>query len=71
MDLRASGNLLSYSVYRRLGLGELRHIKAKLQLTDRSMKKSIREIEEVLSKIGKFIFPIDFIVLETQLAVNS
>ena len=66
LDLGASLNLLPYSVYQQLGLGELKLTKVTLQLDDRSVKKSIGEIEDVLIRVGEFIFPVDFIVLETQ-----
>ncbi|MDQ4222847.1 retropepsin-like aspartic protease, partial [Pseudomonas aeruginosa] len=66
LDLGASVNLLPYSVYQQLGLGELKPTKVTLQLADRSIKKPIGEIEDVLMKVGEFIFPVDFIVLETQ-----
>ena len=66
LDLGASVNLLPYSMYQQLGLGELKPTKVTLQLADRSIKKPIGEIEDVLIKVGEFIFPVDFIVLETQ-----
>lgn len=34
------------------------------------MKKSMRDIEDVLSKIGEFIFSVDFIVLESKPVAN-
>ena len=39
LDLGASVNLLPYSVYKQLGLGELKPTKVTLQLADRSIKK--------------------------------
>lgn len=41
-----------------------------LQLADSSVKKSIGEIEDVLIKIGEFIFLVDFMALEIQLVMN-
>ena len=38
LDLGASVNLLPYSVYEQLGLGELKPTKVTLQLADRSVK---------------------------------
>jgi len=66
LDLGASVNLLPYWVNQQLGLGELKPTKVTLQLADLSVKKPIGEIEDVLIRVGEFIFPIDFIVLETQ-----
>jgi len=63
--LGASVNLLSYSVYKQLGVGELKPTRITLQLADRSVKILKDEVEDVLIKVGEFIFPVDFIVLET------
>ena len=46
-------------------MGELKLTRITLQLADRSVKISMGEIEEVLIKVGEFIFLVDFIVLET------
>ena len=66
LDLGASVNLLPYSVYEQLGLGELKPTKVTLQLADRSVKVPRGIVEDVLIKVGDFVFPVDFIVLETQ-----
>jgi hypothetical protein len=66
LDLGASVNLLPYSVYEQLGLGELKPTKVVLQLADRSIRKPRGIVEDVLVKIHKFYFPVDFIVLDTQ-----
>ena len=63
LDLGASVNLLPYSVYLQLGLGELKPSTVTLQLVDRSMKGPRGIIEDVLIKVDKFYFPIDFIVI--------
>jgi hypothetical protein len=39
LDLRASVNLLPFSVYLQLGLGELKHTSVTLQLANRSVRK--------------------------------
>jgi hypothetical protein len=54
LDLGASVNLLSYSVYLKLGLGELKPTTVTLQLADRSIKRPWEIIEDVLIKIDKF-----------------
>ena len=66
MDLRASVNLLPYAVYLQLGLGDLKPTAITLQLVDRSMKRSKGIIEDVLIKVDKFYFPMDFIVIDTK-----
>nr|ABD63180.1 F7F22.15, related [Asparagus officinalis] len=70
LDLGASVNLLPYSVYQQLGLGILNPTKCTLQLADRSVKVPMGELEDVLIKVGDFIFPVDFVVLETQPVFN-
>ena len=65
-DLGASINLMSLSIFRRLGLGEARPTTVTLQLADRSLKHPKGVIEDVLVKVDKFIFPADFIVLDME-----
>jgi hypothetical protein len=66
LDLGAGVNLLPYSVYQQLGLGELKPTTVILQLADRSIKKPRGIIEDVIIKVDKFFFPVDFIVLDTE-----
>jgi hypothetical protein len=66
LDLGASVNLLPYLVYVQLGLGELKLTSMTLQLTDRSVKVPWGIVEDVLIKVDKFYFPMDFIVLDTE-----
>ena len=70
LDLGASVNLLPYSVYEKLGLGKLKPTSVTLQLADRSVKIPRGIIEDVLIKVDKFYFPVDFIVLDTQPTVD-
>jgi len=49
-----------------LGVSELKPTKITLQLADRSVKIPKGEVENVLIKVGEFIFPVDFIILETE-----
>jgi hypothetical protein len=70
LDLGASVNLLPYLIYLQLGLGELKPTSMALQLADRSVKISRGIVEDVLIKVDKFYFPVDFIVLDTELVQN-
>ncbi|XP_059454994.1 uncharacterized protein LOC132185206 [Corylus avellana] len=70
LDLGASVNLLPYSVYLQLELGELKPTSMTLQLADRSMKIPRGINEDVLIKVDKFYFPMDFIVLDTEPVQN-
>ncbi|XP_027348103.1 uncharacterized protein LOC113859562 [Abrus precatorius] len=63
-DLGASINLIPYSVFKKLGLGEPRPTRLSIQLADRSIKYPRGIIEDVLVKVDKFIFPVDFVILD-------
>ena len=54
------------SIVRRLGLGEARPTMVTLQLENRLLKHPRGVIEDVLVKVDKFIFPVDFIVLDME-----
>ena len=66
LDLGASVNLLPYSVYERLGLGELKPTNIPLSFADRSVKIPKGIVEDVLMKVDKFYYPVDFVVLDTE-----
>ena len=66
LDLGASVNLLPYSVYMQLGLGELKPTNITLSLTDRSVKMPKGIVEDVLVKVDKLYYPMDFVVLDTE-----
>jgi hypothetical protein len=70
LDLGASVNLLPYSVYLELGLGELKPTSMMLQLADMSVKIPRGIIEDVLIKVNKFYFLVNFIMLDTELVQN-
>ena len=67
LDLGASVNLLPYSMYKQLGLGELKPTSITLYLTDRSIKIPKGIVEDVLIQVDKFYYPVDFVVLDTKL----
>ena len=66
LDLGASVNLLPYSMYKQLGLGELKPTSITLSLADRSIKIPKGTIEDVLIQVDKFYYPVDFVVLDTE-----
>ena len=66
LDLGASVNLLPYSVYKQLGLGELKPTNITLSLVDRSVKIPKGIVEDVLVNVDKFYYPVDFVVLDTE-----
>ena len=71
LDLGASVNLLPYSVYKQLGLGELKPTNITQSLADRSVKIPKGIVEDVLVKIDKFYYPIDFVVLDIEPIANE
>ncbi|KAL5554205.1 hypothetical protein UlMin_041606 [Ulmus minor] len=71
LDLGASVNLMPYSVYLQLGLGEIKPTTVVLQLADRSVRKPRGIVEDVLVQIDKFYYPVDFLVLDTIAIVNT
>ena len=60
----SSINLMPLSIYRRLGLTEAKPTNMTLQLVDRSLTYPRGVVEDVLVKVDKFIFPVNFIVLD-------
>ena len=71
LDLGASVNLLPYSVYKQLGLGVLKPTNITLSLADRSVKIPKGIVEDVLVKVDKFYYPVDFVVLDTEPIENG
>ena len=66
LDLGANVNLMPYSVHRQLGLGELKPTNITLSLADRSVEIPKGIVEDVLVKIDKFYYPVDFVLLDTE-----
>ena len=66
LDLGASVNLLPYSVYKQLGLGELKPTNITFSLADRSVKIPKGIVEDVLVKVDKFYYPMGFVVLDIE-----
>ena len=51
---------------KRLSLGELTPTSMTLQMTDRTMAQPEGVLEDVLIKVGKFIFLVDFVVMDME-----
>ncbi|GJU18469.1 reverse transcriptase domain-containing protein [Tanacetum coccineum] len=65
-DLGASISLMPYMMYEKLGRGEPKPTRMRLELADRSIQYSRGIAENVLIKIDKFILPIDFVILDMR-----
>ncbi|GKE30493.1 hypothetical protein Tco_1445877 [Tanacetum coccineum] len=63
-DLGASISVMPLSTYLNLGLGKLAHTKLIVELADRTVKYPKGIAENMLVGIGKFVFPVDFIILD-------
>ncbi|GKB56029.1 RNA-directed DNA polymerase, eukaryota [Tanacetum coccineum] len=55
---------MPFYTYTNLGLGILSHTRLTIELADRTIKQPRGIAENVLVMIGKFIFPINFIILD-------
>ncbi|GJX90730.1 reverse transcriptase domain-containing protein [Tanacetum coccineum] len=65
-DLGASINLMPYSLYAKLSLETLKPTKMSVILTDRSFQYPIGIAKNILVEVGKFTFPMDFVILEME-----
>ncbi|GJS56474.1 hypothetical protein Tco_0629836 [Tanacetum coccineum] len=64
VNLGASVSVMPLSTYLNLGLGKLAHTKLTVELADRTVKYPKGIAENMLVGIGKFVFPVDFIILD-------
>ncbi|GJV51450.1 homeodomain-like protein [Tanacetum coccineum] len=63
-DLGASISIMPFSLFKRSGLGNPKPINMVIEMVDRSMQSPKGIVENVLVQINKFIFPVDFIILD-------
>ncbi|XP_070057897.1 uncharacterized protein [Nicotiana tomentosiformis] len=68
-DNGARINLMPLDIYKQAGLGMPRPISMRLQMADRSIKRPVGIVDDVLVKVGKFLLPADFVILDC--AVNK
>ncbi|XP_016199769.1 uncharacterized protein LOC107640784 [Arachis ipaensis] len=65
-DLGASINLMPLSLMKKMAIDKVKPIRMSLQMTDRSLKIPNGVVENLLVKLGKFIFPVDFVILDME-----
>ncbi|XP_071708769.1 uncharacterized protein [Rutidosis leptorrhynchoides] len=70
-DLGASINLMPYSLYKRLELGDLTPTKMTIQLVDHTIRYPKGIVENILEKVDKFLYPTDFIVMDIKEDLNT
>ncbi|XP_050897805.1 uncharacterized protein LOC127104677 [Lathyrus oleraceus] len=64
IDLGAIVSLMPLSIYKKMGLGTVQDTRMTLQFADRSIRRPYGIVEDVLVKIDKFVFPVEFFILE-------
>lgn len=65
-DLGSNINLMSLIVYKLLGLGGPKPTSMRLLIVDRSVKRLVGTLSNVLVKVWSLIFPNDFIILDCE-----
>ena len=65
-DFGANINLMPLSVAKRLSLGELTPTAMTMQMTNKTLAHPEGILEDVLVKVGKFVFPVDFVVINIE-----
>ena len=65
-DSGTSIDLMPLSIVQRLNLGELTPTTITLQMDDRSMAQPEGILGDVLVKVGKFIFLVDFVIMQME-----
>ncbi|KAK5812937.1 hypothetical protein PVK06_028381 [Gossypium arboreum] len=65
-DLGASINVMPYKMFKQLGLGKPKQTRMSIQLANKTIRFPRGIIENVLVKGDKFIFPVDFVVLDIE-----
>jgi hypothetical protein len=62
-DLGAGVSVMPYDLYKKLGLGEYSPTSITLQMADKTTKKHVGMIEDVLPRIDQHVIPTNFIIL--------
>ncbi|XP_059315390.1 uncharacterized protein LOC132065998 [Lycium ferocissimum] len=62
-DNGASNNLMPLAIYKQSGLGVPRLTTMRLQMDDRSIKRPVGVVDDVLVRVGEFMLPTDFVIL--------
>ncbi|GJS86064.1 reverse transcriptase domain-containing protein [Tanacetum coccineum] len=57
---------MPYSLYEKLSLETLKPTKISVRLADRSFQYPVRIVKNMLIEVGKFTFPVDFVILTME-----
>ncbi|XP_075084703.1 uncharacterized protein LOC107801048 [Nicotiana tabacum] len=63
-DNGASINLMTLAIYKQAGLRMPRPTSMRFQMADRSIKRPVGIVDDVFVKVGKFLLPTDFVILD-------
>ncbi|XP_058733404.1 uncharacterized protein LOC131605016 [Vicia villosa] len=66
IDLGSSINLIPLSIIKRLGNIEMKSTRMTLQLADKSTTSPYGVAQDILVKVDKFLFPVDFVVVDME-----
>src|SRR3954466_1374872 len=64
IDSGSSVSLMPLSIFKKLELGGVNESKTKLRFVDHTVKKSYGVAEDVLVEVDKFVFPVDFHIMD-------
>nr|GEW49320.1 hypothetical protein [Tanacetum cinerariifolium] len=64
VDLRASVSVMPFSTYTKRSIENLSHTRMTIELADRTIKQPKGIATNVLVRIEKFVFPIEFVILD-------
>ncbi|GKE01631.1 reverse transcriptase domain-containing protein, partial [Tanacetum coccineum] len=65
-DLGASINLMPYSLYASLSVSTLKPTRMSIRLANHTYQYPMGVAENMLVQVGKFVFPVDFVILEME-----
>ncbi|XP_058745992.1 uncharacterized protein LOC131618851 [Vicia villosa] len=66
IDLGSSINLIPLSIIKRLGNIKMKSTQMTLQLADKSTTSPYGVAQDILVKVDKFLFPVDFVVVDME-----
>ncbi|KAL7593873.1 hypothetical protein Lser_V15G35352 [Lactuca serriola] len=69
-DSGARINLMPYSFYQKLNIQKIKATKMTIHMANQSVTHPMGIVEDILVKIGKFVFPIDFVIMDMKEDVN-
>ncbi|KAL7606842.1 hypothetical protein Lser_V15G20544 [Lactuca serriola] len=69
-DSGANINLMPFSFYQKQNIQKMKATKMTIHMANRSVTHRRGIVEDILVKIGRFVFPVDFVVMDMKEDVN-